>query len=151
MQAVIQRVSEAAVRVDEDVVGQIGRGLLVLQCVEPGDGEEDARALVRKLVALRMFPGRTPLDQTVEQVGGGILLVSQFTLAASLRKGNRPSLDGAAPPALAESLYAFTAAALAATGVPTATGRFGASMRVSSTNEGPVTFLLRIREGCIQG
>jgi len=102
---------------------------------------------VRKVAALRVFPGRTPMDRTLAEVGGGALVVSQFTLAASLTRGNRPSFDGAEDPVRAEALYLRVAAGLRALGLPVATGRFGATMAVDLTNDGPVTFLLSVRGG----
>lgn len=147
MITVIQRVSRASVRVADEVVGAIERGLLVLVGVEPGDAPQDADATAAKLAKLRAFPGRTPLDLTVAEVGGGFLVVSQFTLAADLRHGNRPDFTGAAAPDLAEPLYERVAARLADTGAPVATGRFGAAMQVESVNEGPVTLILRVANG----
>lgn len=134
-----------------EVVGEIGRGVVLLVGVERGDTEADADATARKVAALRIFPGRTPMDRTLAEVGGAVLVVSQFTLAASLARGNRPSFDGAEDPARAEALYLRVATGLRATGLPVATGRFGASMAVDLTNDGPVTFLLSVRGGRIDG
>ena len=147
MIAVIQRVSRAEVRVEQESVGKIGLGVMVLLGVERGDGKADAEALARKLIALRIFPGRTPMDLSVKEVGGGCLVVSQFTLAGSTRKGNRPSFDRAEDPALAQALYEYFADQVRKDGVTVATGRFAAHMDVELVNDGPVTFVLRARDG----
>jgi D-tyrosyl-tRNA(Tyr) deacylase len=144
MRTVVQRVSRADVRVDGVSVGQIERGLLLLVGVERGDTEADADATAKKIAALRCFPGRTPMDETVAQAGGGCLVVSQFTLLADLSRGNRPGFDRAEVPARAEALYLRVADALRSTGLPVATGRFGATMSVDLVNDGPVTFVLDI-------
>ncbi len=146
---VVQRVSRAAVRVAGEVVGSIGLGLAVLVGVERGDGKADAEALARKLCALRIFPGRTPMDLSVKDVGGACLVVSQFTLAGTTRKGNRPSFDRAEEPALADALYEYLAEQLRQQGIPVATGRFAAQMDVELVNDGPVTFVLRARDGSL--
>ena len=130
MKAVVQRVARARVEVAGEVVGEIARGALVLVGVERGDVDADVEAVARKLCALRMFPGRTPMDLSLADVGGACLLVSQFTLAADLGKGNRPSFEPAEEPARAEALYGKLCAAVAAAGIPVATGRFGADMQV---------------------
>ena len=148
---VVQRVSRAEVRVDGAVVGKIGLGLMVLLGVERGDVQADADALARKLVALRIFPGRTPMDLSVRDVHGGCLVVSQFTLAGSTRKGNRPSFDRAEDPALANALYEHFAAQVRKEGIETATGRFAADMEVDLVNDGPVTFILQSRGGGLVG
>jgi len=140
---VLQRVSAAEVRVGDEVVGAIGAGALVLVGVERGDGEEEAVRAIDKLTALRWFSdaeGRMNLDAAA--VGGEFLIVSQFTLAASLDRGRRPSFDRAAPPELAEPLVEAVARGLEARGFRVARGRFGAAMRVSLVNDGPVTFVL---------
>lgn len=147
MRTVLQRVSRAEVRVDGEVVGRIGLGLVLLVGVAAGDTEADADATVRKVAALRCFPGRTPLDQTLAQVSGACLVVSQFTLLADLAHGNRPGFDGAEAPARAEALYLRVVEGLRAAGLTVATGRFGASMSVELVNEGPVTLLLDVRGG----
>ena len=113
MHAVLQRVTESAVRVDSRVVGQIGVGVLLLVGVEKGDEEADADAIARKVAALRIFPGRTPMDRTLSDVGGACLVVSQFTLAGTVRKGNRPGFDRAEDPDRAEALYERVASRLA--------------------------------------
>jgi D-tyrosyl-tRNA(Tyr) deacylase len=147
VKAVVQRVTAASVSVAGAPIAAIARGVLVLVGVERGDGEADAVALARKLCALRIFPGRTPMDLALGDVGGACLLVSQFTLAADLGKGNRPSFEPAEAPAPAAALCETLAAAIAAAGVSVATGRFGADMQVSLTNDGPVTFVLETRAG----
>ncbi|MFV1959160.1 MAG: D-aminoacyl-tRNA deacylase, partial [Planctomycetota bacterium] len=107
----------------------------------------DAVATARKVARLRIFPGRTPMDRTLADVDGACLVVSQFTTAASLRRGNRPGFDRAEAPERAEALYLEVAARLRAEGLPVQTGRFGAGMEVDLVNDGPVTFLLEVREG----
>ena len=151
MIVVVQRVSRAEVRVDGEVVGAIGLGLMVLLGVERGDGEADADVLARKLVALRIFPGRTPMDVTVKDVAGGCLVVSQFTLAGTTRKGNRPSFDRAEDPTRANALYERFADRIRTEGVPVDTGRFAADMKVDLVNDGPVTFFLQARAGALVG
>ena len=120
---------------------------MLLVGVEKGDGEADADATARKIAALRMFPGRTPMDVTVAEVGGGCLVVSQFTLCATLAKGNRPSFEPAEAPARAEALYLRVAEGLRAAGLPVETGRFAADMAVELINDGPVTFVVEVRGG----
>jgi D-aminoacyl-tRNA deacylase len=143
MRAVIQRVKSAAVRVDGDIVGQIGQGLVVLVGVAKDDGPEDVDYMARKIGNLRVFPEHDRLLHfTTAEVGGGVLVVSQFTVFGDCRKGRRPSFDQSAPPELAEKLYKDLVAALAKTGLPVATGRFRAMMEVSLVNDGPVTLLL---------
>jgi D-aminoacyl-tRNA deacylase len=149
MIVVVQRVSRAEVRVDADVVGRIGLGLAVLVGVERGDGEADADVLARKLCALRIFPGRTPMDLSIKDVRGACLVVSQFTLAGSTRKGNRPSFDRAEDPARANDLYQRLAERVRGEGVEVATGRFAAHMEVELVNDGPVTFVLQARDGAL--
>ncbi|WAS98797.1 D-aminoacyl-tRNA deacylase [Nannocystis punicea] len=150
MLTVIQRVSRAAVRVDGEVVGAIERGAMLLVAVERGDVDADASATAKKIASLRFFPGATPMDRTLAEVGGGVLVVSQFTLAGSLRKGRRPSFDGAELPERARALYEAVAEALRAEGLTVATGRFAAHMEVELVNDGPVTFLLRCVAGQVQ-
>ncbi len=143
---VVQRVKRAQVSVDGEVVGRIGPGMLVLAGVEAGDGGEQMSAGALKLARLRFFEderGRMNLD--VRQAGGAVLLVSQFTLAASTRKGRRPSFDRAAAPSVAEPLLEQLRARLEALGVPVEGGRFGARMEVELVNDGPVTFVLDVR------
>ncbi len=143
MRAVIQRVKEAAVTVNGEVVGQIGVGLLVLAGVAKDDGPTDVEYIANKIYNLRIFPENDKLlHRTVAEVGGGVLVVSQFTILGDCRKGRRPSFDQSAPPALAEQLYEELVAKLRQTGLPVATGRFRAMMAVSLVNDGPVTLLL---------
>ena len=142
MKTVLQRVTRAQVRVDGAVVGEIGRGLLALCAIEKGDGAADVRVTAEKLVTLRCFPGATPMDRSVLEVGGSVLLVSQFTLAADTTRGLRPGFASAAAPALAETLYDEVLQRLLAAHQPVASGVFGAAMQVSLINDGPVTFLL---------
>ena len=143
MRAVIQRVSEASVVVEGQVVGAVGAGLLVLLGVGQGDGVEEARLLAEKTAQLRIFSDdEGKFNRSLADVGGGALVVSQFTLYADTRKGRRPSFTDAAPPELAEPLVRAYADALRAQGVEVATGVFGAMMRVSLVNEGPVTIIL---------
>lgn len=149
MITLVQRVANASVTVAGETVGAIERGLLVFVGVERGDTEADADETARKIAGLRVFAGRTPMDLTTAEVQGSFLVVSQFTLAAELRHGNRPDFTAAAAPELADGLYRRVAAGLAATGRPVATGRFGASMVVAACNDGPVSLLLTVRGGKI--
>lgn len=143
MKAVIQRVSEAGVIVDGERVGEIGRGTVVLLAVEHGDSERDADWLVKKIVELRIFPDADDkMNLSLQDVGGSILAISQFTLAGDCTKGRRPSFVSAAPPAEGKRLYDYFVAKTAATGIPVATGIFQADMKVSLVNDGPVTFIL---------
>jgi len=146
MKAVIQRVSHARVNVDEALVGEIETGLLVLLGVQQGDTEQDLRYLVDKTVGLRIFPdegGR--MNQSVKDVGGSLLVVSQFTLLGDCRKGKRPSFIQAAPPEVARQFYDAFVALGREQGVPVATGVFQAEMQVSLCNSGPVTIILDSR------
>ena len=146
MKALLQRVSEASVAVEGQVVGAIDRGLLVLLCAEQGDGEGEADYLARKTANLRIFEDDAgKMNRSVLDVGGGALVVSQFTLAADVSRGNRPGFSGAAAPDLAEALYSYFCRQLAAHGVPVATGRFAAHMAVSLVNDGPVTIWIDSR------
>ncbi len=148
MKALLQRVSEARVQVGAEVVGSIGPGLLVFLGVEPEDTEAEARWLATKVLALRIFPDQDkPMNRSVADVAGAVLVVSQFTLAADTRRGNRPGFSSAAPPELAEQRYQQFVAAVRARHEPVATGRFGADMQVALVNDGPVTFLLERRPG----
>jgi D-tyrosyl-tRNA(Tyr) deacylase len=143
MRAVVTRVRDASVRIEDEVVAEIGRGLLVLLGVAEGDGVEEARTLARKVADLRIFPDdHRPLNRSVIDVGGEVLAVSQFTLLADTRKGRRPSFVRAAGPEVAEPLYLEFVEAVRARGLPVQTGRFGATMLVSSVNDGPVTVLV---------
>jgi D-tyrosyl-tRNA(Tyr) deacylase len=148
VRAVVQRVSEARVRVEGRPVAEVGRGLLVLVGVGPSDGREEARALAEKLVALRIFPDQDgKMNRSVKEVEGSILVVSQFTLLADIGKGRRPSFIRAAPPEQAEPLVEEVARLVVAAGVPAPTGRFGAHMEVELTNAGPVTLVLDVEDG----
>ncbi len=147
MRTVVQRVRSASVEVDGEIVGAIEHGLLLLVGAAVGDGLADADATARKVTALRCFPGRTPMDRTVGEVGGACLVVSQFTLLASLRRGNRPGFDRAAPPDDAARWIDRLADELRRSGLAVATGRFGATMLVRLENDGPVTFVLDVRNG----
>ncbi len=144
MKAVVQRVTEARVTVDGEVVSEIGRGLLVLVGVEVGDTDGDAAAMAHKLAHLRIFPDDLkPMNVDVRAIEGEILVVSQFTLAADTSKGHRPSFMRAAPPDAAERLYEVVIERLRDADVPTKTGRFRASMEIALVNEGPVTIQLQ--------
>lgn len=139
----MQRVTEARVDIDGDVVGQIGRGVLLLIGIAPDDGIEQARWLADKVANLRIFSdGADKMNLSLLDVSGEALVVSQFTLYGDARKGRRPSFIRAAQGPEAESIYEACVRELDAVGVPVATGRFGAMMRVSLTNDGPVTILL---------
>ncbi len=143
MRAVVQRVSRAAVRVDGAVTGAIERGLLVLLGVATGDGEAEARWIADKVAQLRIFEDQAgKMNLSVEDVRGGVLVVSQFTLLGDARKGNRPSFVAAAPPDRASALYERVSALLRERGLPLAQGVFRAHMDVELTNDGPVTILL---------
>jgi D-aminoacyl-tRNA deacylase len=143
MRAVIQRVREASVDVDGEPVGRIDRGLLVLIGVRLQDGHRQADWLVDKLLGLRVFDrAENTFDASVVDVGGAVLVVSQFTLYADTRKGRRPSFSDAAPAGVAEALYDRVIATIAGRGVRVAAGRFGAHMAVRLVNDGPVTILL---------
>lgn len=151
MRAVLQRVSRASVTVSGGEVARIGPGLLVLVGVAPEDGPEEAAALADKLVRLRIFPdeeGR--MNRSVQDVGGSVLVVSQFTLLGNVRKGRRPSFVGAAPPEAAEPLVGEVARRVEAAEVPARTGRFGAHMEVALVNDGPVTLVLEVRQGKVR-
>jgi D-tyrosyl-tRNA(Tyr) deacylase len=146
---VVQRVSRAEVRVDGAVVGKIGRGLMLLVGVERGDGETDADVVARKIAALRIFPGRNPMDVAIGEIGGACLVVSQFTLAGSIHKGNRPGFDRAEDPARANVLYQRVVEQLRALGLAVETGQFAAMMDVELVNDGPVTFIVEARGGAL--
>ncbi len=147
MRAVVQRVSSASVSIDGEVVGSIGSGLLVLLGVAEGDTEADADYLADKIVKLRVFrDAEDKMNLALGDVGGALLVVSQFTLHADTRKGNRPSFIKAARPELGERLYEYTLDRLRKTGLPVQCGRFGAMMDVALVNSGPVTILLDSEE-----
>jgi D-tyrosyl-tRNA(Tyr) deacylase len=143
MRAVVQRVSRARVVVGDEVVGEVGRGLLVLLGVARADTPEQARWLAEKVVSLRIFEdAEGKMNRDVAEAGGGLLVVSQFTLYGDCRKGRRPSFVDAAPPETAVPLYEAFVTAVRALGLPTATGRFGAMMQVELVNDGPVTLIV---------
>jgi D-aminoacyl-tRNA deacylase len=145
MIALLQRVSSARVEVAREQVGAIGRGLLIMVGVEHGDGEREADRLLERVLGYRMFPDAAgKMNLSVSDVGGGLLLVPQFTLAADTRKGARPSFSSAAAPERGRALFDYLVAAAYARHSPAASGRFGADMQVTLTNDGPVTFWLRI-------
>lgn len=145
MIALLQRVSEASVTVDDACVGKIGPGLMVLVCAERGDTRKEADALLAKLLSYRVFyDGDGKMNLNVAQVGGGLLLVPQFTLAADTRSGTRPSFTPAAPPQLARELFDYTIERARAAHPVVETGRFGADMKVALVNDGPVTFWLQV-------
>jgi len=140
MRALVQRVSEAAVRVDGTAIGEIGPGLLVLVCAMAGDTEAEADKLARRIARMRIFRDEAgKMNRALLDTGGAALVVSQFTLAADTTSGNRPGFSRAAAPDLGERLYLRFAEALAAEGIEVATGRFGADMKVALVNDGPVT------------
>jgi D-aminoacyl-tRNA deacylase len=145
MKAVLQRVSEARVVIAGDTVGQIGPGLLVLVCAERGDAEAQADRLLAKLLKLRIFSDEAgKMNLSLQDVKGGLLIVSQFTLAADASGGNRPSFTSAAPPDEGRRLYEHFVAQARLAHPEVATGRFGADMRVHLVNDGPVTIPLQI-------
>lgn len=145
MISVLQRVREARVEVDGEVIGQIGHGLLALVCAEKGDTEAEADKLLAKMLKLRIFQDEAgKMNKSVQDVAGGLLIVSQFTLAADTSGGNRPSFTNAAPPAEGERLYNYVVAQARAAHPVVATGRFAADMKVYLMNDGPVTIPLRV-------
>jgi D-tyrosyl-tRNA(Tyr) deacylase len=147
MIAVLQRVSEAKVEVQGATAGAIGPGMLALVCAVKGDGDGDIDYLVKKISQLRIFADEAGrMNRSVRDVGGGVLVVSQFTLAASTRRGNRPSFDAAETPARAKALYELFVDRLRATGIAVQTGVFAEMMDVSLVNDGPVTIILDSRD-----
>ncbi len=143
MRAVLQRVTNACVKVDGAPIGQIGPGLLILICAMPDDTEATAKALALKISKLRLFKDTAgKMNLNLSQIQGTALIVSQFTLAADTSRGNRPGFSGAAKPDQARHLYEYFTAQLVALNIPTQTGKFGADMAVSLTNDGPVTLTL---------
>ena len=146
MLAVVQRVREAKVVVADRTIGEIGRGLLVLVCAERGDAEAQADRLLAKLLKLRIFSDEAgKMNRSVQDVQGGLLLVSQFTLAADTSGGNRPSFTNAAPPALGKRLYDYLVAKAREAHPVVQTGEFAADMKVQLVNDGPVTIPLTVR------
>jgi D-tyrosyl-tRNA(Tyr) deacylase len=152
MRAVVQRVTSARVTVGDRVAGEIAHGLLVLVGVEQGDGAADAVYIAAKIGDLRIFDdegdhaGRKRMNRSVGDVGGAVLVVSQFTLSGDARNGRRPSFSSAAPPDVARALYEGVVRELQARGIPVATGEFQAMMQVALVNDGPVTILLDSRK-----
>jgi len=147
MRAVVQRVTSARVTVDDRVTGEIGAGLLVLVGVEQGDGPADVQYISSKIRDLRIFPDDAgKMNLSVLDRQGGVLIVSQFTLAGDARNGRRPSFASAAPPQIAKALYEDVVRELSTSGLTVATGEFQAMMRVALVNDGPVTILLDSRK-----
>ncbi|MDT1063723.1 D-aminoacyl-tRNA deacylase [Paracoccus sp. CPCC 101403] len=147
MRALIQRVQEAEVRVDGDSIGRIGCGLLVLVCAMQGDPDDAPEKLAARVAKLRIFRDEAgKMNRSVTDIGGAALVVSQFTLAADTRTGNRPGFSTAEAPARGEALYLRFADALRALGLPVETGSFGADMKVSLVNDGPVTIWMDTTE-----
>ena len=143
MKAVLQRVTSASVTVDGKIVGQIGQGILILLGVEKGDAEPQANWLADKICSLRFFSDDAgKMNLSVQDIGGSLLVVSQFTLAGNCTKGKRPSFDTAAPADEGKRLYEYFVTTTRQTGVPIETGIFQADMQVSLVNDGPVTFIL---------
>lgn len=140
MRALLQRVTEATVAVDGQVIGKCGEGLMILVCAMQGDTEASAEKLAQRVAKLRMFrdeAGKTNLS--IKDISGSALVVSQFTLSADTSRGNRPGFSQAAAPDLGRALYEHFASSLRAEGIPVETGEFGAEMKVSLTNDGPFT------------
>jgi len=147
MRAVLTRVKSASVAIDGEVVGQIGQGFLILLGVGPEDTEKECRYLAEKALGLRIFEDENEkMNLGLEDVGGQVLVVSQFTLFGNCRKGRRPSFAGAANPELGNRLYEQFLADCESLGYPPQHGRFGADMQVSSVNDGPVTLILDTKE-----
>ena len=145
MIAVLQRVSEASVRVDDEFIGQIDAGLLVLLCVEKGDTEAVADKMLAKMLKLRIFSDEAgKMNRSLQDVGGGLLVVSQFTLAADVVRGNRPSFTQAAAPEDGRRLYEYFVAQARAAHPVVRTGQFAADMKVSLVNDGPITIPMRM-------
>lgn len=151
MRAVVQRVSRASVTVDGRVVGEVGAGLAVLLGVGDGDTEADAKAVADKLAGLRIFADDAgKMNRSVVEHGGGVLVISQFTLLGDVRRGRRPSFVHAAAPDVADPLVQQVAERLAGYDLPVATGEFGAHMEVDLVNDGPVTIVIESVDGRIQ-
>ncbi len=144
MKAVVQRVTAARVRVGDRVVGEIGRGLVVLVGIGRDDGPQDVEYMAGKIRDIRVFEGEggKPMDRSVAEVNGAVLVVSQFTLYGDVRRGRRPSFDAAAPPAAARAVYEDLVRELRAASLDVATGEFQAMMQVELVNDGPVTILI---------
>ncbi len=151
MRAVLQRVRQASVTVDATEIARIDRGLLALVCVSRGDGTADATTLADKTVDLRIFPDDAgKMNRSVADVGGSVLVVSQFTLCADVRKGRRPSFVAAAPPDISQPMLEVYLQQLRRRGIPIAQGRFGARMEVALINDGPVTVVVDVIDGQVR-
>lgn len=147
MRAVVQRVSSASVTVDGEIVGRIGRGFVVLLGVAEEDTQDDVNAMAAKIIGLRVFEDDAgKMNRSLQEVGGAMLVVSQFTLLGDCRKGRRPSFIAAARPEMADRLYQSFVAEVRGQGIPTETGRFQQHMDVALVNDGPVTLLLDSRK-----
>lgn len=147
MKALIQRVSEASVKVDNNIVGQIGKGILLFLAIEKGDTLNDIDFLVKKIINLRMFyDSNHKMNLSLKDINGSVLVVSQFTLSADCRKGNRPSFDKAESPERANEMYEIFMDRLRASGISVQSGKFAAYMKVSLINDGPVTFLIESKK-----
>lgn len=145
MLGLLQRVRQASVTVNEEITGEIQQGILLLLGIQKNDTEETANKLIDKILTYRIFSDENnKMNCSLQQIGGGILVVSQFTLAADTKKGTRPSFSSAAPPAQAEALYDYFVAQMRYKHPQVATGIFGADMQVSLINDGPVTFMLEM-------
>ena len=150
MRAVVQRVKSANVKVAEETIGAIDHGLVVLLGITKDDEEEDVHAIVQKLIHLRVFEDEDDkMNESLQDKEGSVLLISQFTLYANIRKGRRPSFTKAAHPDLAEKLYDIFNKSLAAEGVHVETGSFGAMMDVELINDGPVTIIMETKDGSL--
>lgn len=149
MKSIVQRVERAAVHVEGRCVGQIGAGVVVFVGVEVGDSAADAHITARKLAGMRIFPGETPMDRCLLDVGGAALIISQFTLAGRVSKGRRPSFNRAERPERAEPLYMEVVGELRARGIEVATGTFGAHMRIEMMHDGPVSLRIETDAGVI--
>jgi D-tyrosyl-tRNA(Tyr) deacylase len=146
MKLVLQRVSEASVSVENQIIGRIGAGLVLFLCIEKGDSDATADRYASKVAGLRIFEDESgKMNRSILETGGQVLLISQFTLAADAEKGRRPSFDRAAPPESARRLYEYFAHKLSGEGVTVVTGIFQAMMKVTLVNEGPVTLILGTR------
>lgn len=146
MIGLLQRITEARVEVSGETIGAVGRGLLVLVGIQRGDSEASAERLLEKMLSYRVFPDADDkMNLDLKDVGGGLLLVPQFTLAADTRKGTRPSFSGAAEPDVSRQLFGFLVNLARQRHQPVGAGRFGADMAVSLTNDGPVTFWLEVK------
>jgi len=157
MRAVVQRVSRASVIVTGDVVGDIGRGIVVLIGVERGDDRGDVDAIVDKIASMRLFPGggsaqqkKSDFERSVGEIDGEVLVVSQFTLLADIRRGRRPSFTAAAPPEQSAPLVELAIERFESHGLTTASGVFGAAMRVELVNDGPVTIVVETAVGKVR-